>query len=139
MAEGLPGPFWRWRADSAQTAQVTALLLLMFAARHYGYYHAPEALQGQVFSAAGALCIIVLVAALKPWPPLLLWIAAEEAQVAGCSVWAILEPIAATSEQCSEQIGFRVGSVGLVWLALLAYRLTLSDLTSSKTEEWKKK
>lgn len=118
---------------------MTAALLLMFAARHYGYYHAPGEWQGQVFSAAGALCIIVLVALLNPWPPLLLWISAEEAQVAGCSVWAIVEPIAATSEQCSAQIGFQVGSVGLVWLALLVLRLTLSDLTGSSRDETVKK
>lgn len=139
MAEGLPRPFWRRRADPAQTAQVTALLVLMFAARHFGYYHAPEALQGQVFNAAGAVCIVVLLALLKVWFPLLLWVAAEEAQVAGCSVWAILEPIGATSEQCSEQIGFQIGGVGLVWLALLVYRITLSDLTASRSEEWTKK
>lgn len=107
----------------------------MFAARHYGYYHAPEAWQGQVFSAVGAVCIIVLVALLKPWLPLLLWIGAEEAQVAGCSVWAIVEPIAATSEQCSEQVGFRLGSIGLVWLALLAYRITLSTFTGGSDRE----
>lgn len=139
MAESLPDPFWRRRADSATPAQVNALLVLMFAARHFGYYHAPDAWQGQVFSAAGAVCIIVLVALLKPWLPLLLWITAEEAQVAGCSVWAVLEPIGATSEQCSEQIGFQIGSVGLVWLALLAHRLTLSDLTASRSDEWTKK
>lgn len=80
-----------------------------------------------------------MVALLNPWPPLLLWISAEEAQVAGCSVWAIAEPIAATSEQCSEQIGFQVGSVGLVWLALLVLRFTLSDLTGRSRDERVKK
>lgn len=118
---------------------MTTALLLMFALRHYGYYHLPEAWQGQAFNAAGAVCIVVALALLKVWFPLLLWIGAEEAQVAGCSVWAILEPIAATSEQCSEQVGFRVGSVGLVWLALLVYRLTLSDLTGGSLREPVKK
>lgn len=111
----------------------------MFAARHYGYYHAPEAWHGQLFSAAGALCIVAMLVMLKPWLPLALWIGAEEAQVAGCSVWAILEPIAATSEQCSEQVGFRLGSVGLVVLALLAHRVTLSTFAGSSLDEPMKK
>lgn len=139
VAARISAPF-RWRrADAPAKTEVTAALLLMFATRHYAYYSVPEAWQGQFFNAAGALCIVVLVAMLKPWLPLALWIGAEEAQVAGCSVWAIVEPVAASSEQCSEQVGFKIGSVGLVVLALLAYRVTLSTFAGSSESEPVKK
>jgi hypothetical protein len=62
--------------------------------------------------------------------PLAIWIMGEEALVAGCSIWWIADPwIVEGAEQCSSRIGFKLGSLGLVALALVTWRMALKTFT----------
>lgn len=108
-------------------------LLLLFAVRHYGYPHLPQEWWGDAFAVAGSACLIALVLMLRPWWPLGAWIVGEELLVAGCSVWWIAAPwdMAGQSEQCSAQVGLKLGSIGLAALALVTHRHTLSTFTGS--------
>lgn len=99
-----------------------AALLLMFAIREYGYYPFPLAWQGEVFSICGSACMLLMLAFLRPWWPIGIWIAGEELLVIGCSVWWIANPLAWAQEQCSAQMGIRVGAFGLAVLSLVAFR-----------------
>lgn len=113
-----------------------SLILLLFAARHYGYPHLPVLWWGDAFAAAGSVCIIALVLMLRPWWPLGAWIIAEELLVAGCSLWWIAAPwdMNGQAEQCSAQIGFKLGTIGLVILAFITHRHTLSVFAGSATK-----
>jgi len=111
-----------------------ALLLLMFALRHYAYPLLPESSWGDSFAVAGSACIIALVLLVRPWLPLAAWIIGEEALVAGCSIWWLADPwIVTGAEQCSSRVGFKLGSVGLVALALVTWRM--SRLTGRQDEK----
>ena len=109
-----------------------SLLLLLFAARHYGYPHLPYAWWGEAFAAAGSVCIIALVLLLRPWWPLGAWIVGEELLVAGCSVWWIVDPwdMTGQEEQCSARVGLKIGAVGLVLLAYTTQALALKTFTA---------
>lgn len=120
-----------WRADSAPSAQAS-LVLLAFAARHYGYYWFPRDLQGEVFAMFGAVILVGLVLALRVWKPLAIWVIAEEFQVAGCALWWIHSPLTWAEEQCSARIDFKLGSIGIIWLAFVAYRLSVRTCYSQK-------
>lgn len=108
-------------------------LLLLFAARHYGYPHLPAQWWGDAFAIAGSVCIIAMVLLLKPWLPLAAWVIGEEALVAGCSAWWIADPwpMLGVNEQCSARMEFKFGAIGLAALALLTYRHALSTFTAS--------
>lgn len=117
----------RWRPTESAAA-----LILLLAFRHYGYYHFPQAMRGDIFGAAGAVCIIALLVMLKPWWPLMLWACAEELLVAGCSLWWAIAPQAWADEQCSAKIGFRLGAFGLVGLSMVVYKLATVRVDTSQ-------
>lgn len=96
----------------------TAVLLLLVL-RHYGYNVAPSAVQAAMFSALGALVIAALVLYTRLPNGLKAWALAEELQTAGCTTAWILWPWPLGSgELCSDALGFKLGSIGLLWLAL---------------------
>lgn len=68
-----------------------------------------------------------------PLLAVLLWWAWEELQVILCSVWFIFDPwpIELGQAMCSAKLGFDLGAFGILIVAVLAFRLNLSDLTAS--------
>lgn len=114
-----------------------ASLLLIMAARHYGYQHAPLAMQGDLFAIAGSVALLLALLWLRPWWPIAAWAGGEELLVAGCSVWWLIEPwsMDGQTEQCSARIGFKLGSIGLVCLAFVTFRYHLSGLTGRQPEQ----
>lgn len=123
-----------WRADSAPSAQAS-LVLLAFAARHYGYYWFPRELQGEVFAMFGAGILVCLVLALRVWQPIAVWVIAEEFQVAGCAAWWILDPLPWTDEQCSARVDFKLGAIGIAWLSLVCVKSVMSYRCSNEQKE----
>lgn len=110
-----------------------ALILLLLAYRHVAYYAWPEGQQWYVFNAAGAVCIIALILLVRPWWPLIVWVVSEELMVATCSGWAVVYPITGvTDELCSQRLGFQVGLIGMLGLATLSWRMTVTTLTGPK-------
>jgi hypothetical protein len=115
-------------------------LLLVGACRHYLWPHFPAELQGMASKGLGAAAVLYLLAVvwrLAPSRPLawvLLWWAWEELQVLICSAAYMVEPwhVEVGEGICSARFGFDIGAAGIMFVALLAYRLTLLDLTGSK-------
>lgn len=101
------------------------LALLVF--RHYGYQFWPQAMHGDIYGLAGAACLLVLLACTDVWWPLKAWAMGEELLTAGCTAvflqWPYLFRSEFADERCSQAVGFKLGSVGLVVVAILAYRL----------------
>lgn len=99
-------------------------IFVMLALRHYGYYHAPQAMWGDLFSIAGALCLIALIVGSGLPLPIKAWAIGEEALVAGCaSAWLAWPwPLGGADEICSARIDFKIGAIGLCALALASYR-----------------
>lgn len=104
------------------------LVFLLFAFRHYGYQWWPSVQQGLVYGASAAVCLLVLLAApVRLRWPVKAWIAAEELLSAGCYSFKLAAPdwfkYEFQDEVCSQVVGFKIGAVGLVIVALLAYRM----------------
>lgn len=120
-----------------------AALLLMGATRHYGwaFFDGPE--RALVSKACGALAIIFLLvvvwrqAGTRWMLPILLWWAWEETQVALCSLWFIVEPwhVEPGQPMCSARLGFDLGALGIVCVAVFAFRLTLQGFTAIQSEQ----
>lgn len=101
-------------------------------ARHYGWTWAPAAMRGEVSKALGsaaALGLLWLISrGLKPGDDLARWAivlyAWHEASVALCATWFIFGPwpILPGQAMCSARIGFDLGALGLLLVALLASR-----------------
>jgi hypothetical protein len=110
---------------------VAAVLLLVGAQREYAWpLFAPE-IQGQVWNIGGAVAILALLLMLdrSGWPMMAwavaIWFAAEELLVVACSAAWIVSPweVAAGEEQCTGRVGFKLGSIGIVILAWLAWKV----------------
>lgn len=100
-----------------------AALLLLLAGRHYGYYHLPAAMQSGAFSVCAALALIVCLFASELPRPLAAWAIGEEAQVAGCTAaWMVKPWDNSSGELCSDLLGFKLGAIGLAWLALAVFK-----------------
>lgn len=95
-------------------------LLLLFAARHYGYYQWPVAMWGDVFALTGSLALIACVAMIRAWLPLRAWIIGEEALVVACSAWWLISPVAGEGDACATRLGLKLSAFGLAAVALLA-------------------
>lgn len=117
------------------------LALLVF--RHYGYQFWPQAHWGDIYGLAGAACLLVLIAASDVWWPLKAWAMGEELLTAGCTAfflqWPHLFRSEFADERCSQALGFKLGSVGLVVVALLLREVILSGLAGSEKNEGSEK
>lgn len=105
-----------------------AAMLALLAFRHYGYQFWPQGQWGIVYGMSGACCVLVLLSLSGVWWPIKAWAAGEELLTAGCSAlwlswpdWFVHE---FADEKCSQIVGFKLGSIGLVVVAIVAYRLT---------------
>ena len=76
-----------------------------------------------------------------PLAGVLLWWAWEELQVILCSAWFIFDPwpIDPGQAMCSAKLGFDLGALGVLIVAVLALRLNLSDLTASNDRNGERK
>ena len=88
------------------------------------------------WNAMGALMILLLLgiiwtserknsASLKSLALVMLWIAYEEVQVAGCSFWRMADwwPVLDSEELCSSRLGFQLGSASLVLIGALIVKV----------------
>ena len=128
--------WWRWpRWRDTPIAPMLAL----FAFRHYGYYLWLADVWGDVFTLGASCCLLACLALLPLWWPLKAWAMGEELLTAGCTAWWLAAPWTFSDERCSAQVGFKLGSIGLVILALLAYRVNLSTMTPIQEDDRLKK
>lgn len=101
-------------------------VLLLLAFRHYGYEHFPQAQWGDWYGLAGAACIFALVAALAVHWSVKAWAMGEELLTMGCTAAWMAAPEwfthAFQAERCSAAVGFKVGSIGLMLLAIVIFR-----------------
>ena len=111
-------------------------LLLLGGLRHYGIYLVPLEHRAQAWNAAGALCIVALLLA-AVWrvrsrlvQAIIAWWIAEEAMVAGCSMWFIYRPwvVSPSDDQCSALIDFDLGRIGLLAITILILLLPVRVL-----------
>lgn len=118
---------------------LAAGLLLVCAARHYGWPWAEPEIRGVVSKALGAAAALYLLAVVlctyRSRLVLLpgLWWAWEEAQTLLCSVAYAADPWPVPVGQgiCTARLDFDLGAIGLVVMAVSAYKL--STLTVSET------
>ena len=117
-------------------------LLLIGAARHYLWPHFPPELQGMASKGLGAVAILVLLAVVwfksdrsKALGLILLWWAWEETQVAMCSVAYMFSPWSVEPGQgiCHALTGLDLGALGVLFVAVLAYRSAPVRLSSIDT------
>ena len=111
-------------------------LLALLAFRHYGYEHFPLETWGDWYGMTGAACILVLVAAMDVHWAIKAWAMGEELLTAGCTAawlaWPQWFTHAFADERCSQALGFKIGSVGLVCLALITYHVNLATCAGDK-------
>lgn len=114
---------------------LAAVLLLIAAARHFGWEWFPPEMRGSVSKALGAgaiLCLVWVAMALQRkelrsrelWA-VALWWTFEELQVVVCSTAYAVKPWAVPVGQsiCSARIDFDIGAVSLMLVAWAAWRL----------------
>lgn len=121
---GREDPPGRWRrpAVAARTATLTVALLFLFAVRHELYEHLPPAIQGDFYAGCASVCILFMLFIIRPWLPLMAWIALEEIESGACAFLRIWYPVAFPSdEKCSDYTGFRLGTIGLMLLSIVVY------------------
>lgn len=113
-------------------------LLLVGAARHYGWELAPDAMVGGVhakgvlakgLTGAATVFLLLVVAALvrtRMVAAVCAWWCFEELQVALCSFWFLVEPwpIRPGYPMCSEAVGFDLGALGIMIVAVLLFATT---------------
>lgn len=101
-------------------------LLLLLAFRHYGYEHFPEAAWGDWYGLAGSAAIFALLAPLAVHWSLKAWAMGEELLTMGCTSAWLAAPEwfahAFAAERCSAAVGFKIGSITLIALALVVCR-----------------
>ena len=114
-------------------------LLFIGAFRHYGWPLLPNEMQRFAWNISGSVFILTLLWALA-WPAarlLVIWLTFEELQVIACSLIRMLRPtdIGTGTAQCSALLGFNLGSVGLMMVAIVLIAQTVktaSYLTGKK-------
>lgn len=108
------------------------VLLVIMALRHYAWRWVPVEHAGMVSKALGSVAALVLLwllsSYLRPADKLAAWAlvlyALHEASAVLCATWFIVAPwpIATGQAMCSAKIGFDLGALGLLLVALLASR-----------------
>ncbi len=110
---------------------VVIAVLLLFVARHYGYYLVDGENRGQVWNISGAVMgLILMAAALRTWPSIgmlsvVAWAFFEEVQVIACSIAYMVNPwvVPDGQDQCSSLFGFDLYSLGIVAITLILWSL----------------
>ena len=112
--------------------RLPVLLLLVLAMRQHAWAWAPVELAGVASKGLGsmaALVMLLLVYELAPVKSRLLAAVAmvyawAETQTVICSAWYMVEPwpVAPGQAMCSAKLGFDLGAVGLMAVAILAHR-----------------
>ena len=110
--------------------RLAVVLLILLASRHYMWLWAPAGHMGEGSKALGAVAALALLALLwveaKPTGRVLAFVFAlyawHELQVALCATWFIFDPwpLAQDQPMCSGRIGFDLGAVGLLGIAIAA-------------------
>lgn len=107
-------------------------LLLVAAARHYGWAWFPVEMRGVVSKGLGGIEVLVLLSvawwlirARAVRIVLALW-AAHEAMVVACSAWWLVSPwpVATGQPMCSHGVGFDLGAPGILAVLLAALWIT---------------
>lgn len=112
-------------------------LLLVGAARHYGWAMFPQELKALASKGLGGLAMLALLAIIfhmarergpisKTFGLVFLWSSWEGLQISLCSFWFMVDPwpINAGEAMCSARIGLDIGSVGILAVAVILWRLT---------------
>jgi hypothetical protein len=115
-------------------------LLFLGAFRHYGWPLLPPEIQRFAWNASGSIVILALLWSMA-WPAarlLVIWLTFEELQVIGCSLIRMLRPtdIGSGQAQCSALLGFNLGAVGLMLVAVV---LIAQTVKTASYQQWKKK
>lgn len=116
--------------DLKSRSSLPVLLLAIGASRHYGWalFDAPvRGLASKALGAAAILCLLWVVWTMSRAAALvLLWWAWEEVQVVLCSTWFAFAPwpVQPGEAMCSAKIGFDLGALGILFVALLLLNLT---------------
>ena len=127
--------------DPKSLSNLTALMLVVGACRHYGWNLFPVELAGVASKGIGGLAMLALiwsVYALSEGGRLLLMVAAwwsfEEAQVALCSFAWMAEPwhVPQGQPMCSARAGFDIGALSVIIVAALAVAVSAYSRHNSK-------
>lgn len=113
-------------------SSLPALLLLVGAARHFGWLLAEPELRGIASKGLGAaailalLCVVIYTRRSLPILAVCAWWIVEEVQVILCSVlWAIEPwPVPVGAAMCSARAGLDLGAISIVVVAGLAWVVT---------------
>ena len=137
---------WQGAAVARRSrSEVACVLLLVLAARHYGYDFWPAELRGLASKALGALALVTLVwlAVLQVQRSLAiyavaLWFSVEEVQVTLCSFLYMRKPWPVQPGQsiCSARLDLDLGALGIVvvfWLSLLVLRSLYGNSPPSRS------
>ena len=129
---------------SRSSLELVASMLLVGAWRHYGWalYEGPA--RALVYKASWSAATLFLLFLLwrqignKWMAPVMLWWAWEEMQCLLCTTWFIFDPwlLEPGQAMCSAKAGFDIGALGILVVAVLAFRLTLPNwvVTDSKSD-----
>lgn len=114
--------------------QIALAMLAVAAVRHYGWEIAPPELRGLLSKALGAMAIIALVwiidSLVQHWGVrlvALVW-TFEQTQTVVCSAWYAVDPwhVPVGVAMCSAKAGFDLGALGVMFVALVLWRLLAS-------------
>ena len=111
--------------------QVAYVMLAVAALRHYGWEIAPPELRGLLSKALAAMAIIALVwiidSLVDHWAVRLVSLVwtFEQSQTVLCSAWFAVDPwpVAVGQPMCSAKAGFDFGAVGVMFIAIVLWRL----------------
>jgi hypothetical protein len=128
--------------DRKSPYSLAAALLLIGAWRHFGWALFDGSTRALVSKASGALAICCLLLILwrecgtKPVLPIMLWWAWEELQVMLCSTWFMFDPwpVEPGQAMCSAKLGFDIGALGILAVAILTFHLTIKVDSSTDTQ-----
>ena len=116
-------------------ANLAGLVLVMFAigvVRHFGWEVAPPGVRGVLSKGLGAVQAVALILLAvhliqhEAMRMVAAWWLVEESLTAACSFWWMASPwpVAPGQAMCSARAGFDLGSVSIVWVAVILWRLT---------------
>jgi hypothetical protein len=121
----------------------SASILVLGVFRHYGWEHMPVDAQRFVWNASGSVMILFLLWA-TAWPLarlVVLWLTFEELQVIACSLTRIArpQPIGTGQAQCSDLLGFDLGTIGVALVAVILVANLLHPVNPTGSQTRKKK